>query len=379
MKKDLKEAKGITLIALIITIIILLILAGIATYSGIDTIRLSKFTKFKTELKIMQSEVNNWYQEYTDGDTSVLTKGEEISSNSTAQAQANKVFTSSASGLTNQEGYRYFSVDTIKNLGIEGVEQDLFINIEKRSVVSYEGYTYEGETYYTLNQIPDEIYNVEYEVNTNTPTFDVDVKSIGDNEWQINITNVNYDGNINKWNVKYRIEGEEEWKISDSMNFTIDKRGIYEFKIFNGNIETLDENIVKKPMSLFDMYKLAEEENCTNADGKCNNEDHLHIADEVNYNPGTYETVGEKDGKYIALPGVTGMDEGQNIGSFTPDSITQEFKVANNLSWKVLGTEGEGDKEHLILMSSSCIKNESDNEVHEIYLYGAKGCVNRYK
>lgn len=162
-KNNLKTENGITLIALVITVLILLILAFVGISSGIDTIRSSKFTVFTAELKIMQTEVNNWYQKYKNGDSSILTLGEEISSNSSVQSQANKVFTETEAEITSQEGYRYFSVDTIKSLGIEGVEQDVFINIEKRSIVSYKGFRYEGKTYYTLSQIPDGMYNVEYD------------------------------------------------------------------------------------------------------------------------------------------------------------------------------------------------------------------------
>ena len=54
---------GITLVALIVTIVVLLILASVATYSGIDAIENSKYTKFKSELKIMQTYINNWYEE----------------------------------------------------------------------------------------------------------------------------------------------------------------------------------------------------------------------------------------------------------------------------------------------------------------------------
>ena len=166
MKNFFNKSRGITLIALIITIIILLILAGISTYSGLATIRLSKFTTFKTELKIMQTKVNEWYEEYKNGDNTSLSLGQEISANPEVEAQANKVFTANASGITDKEGYKFFSKEEIKSLGVDGVEQDLFINIEKRSVISYEGFEYENVMYYLLSQTSDDMYNVEYE-----PTF----------------------------------------------------------------------------------------------------------------------------------------------------------------------------------------------------------------
>ena len=55
------KQNGITLVALVITIIVMLILAGVATYSGIEAIENTKYTKFMAELKIMQTYVNEQY------------------------------------------------------------------------------------------------------------------------------------------------------------------------------------------------------------------------------------------------------------------------------------------------------------------------------
>ena len=153
MKRKSHNSKGVTLIALVITIILLLILASIATYSGIDIINSSKLTAFTTEMKIMQTQVNNLYDQWKNGDIDKDTIGKDLTSSTEVQEQANLVlvqelgFASSISELT---GYRYFDQDTIQDLGIEGVEQEFFINIEQREVVSYDGLRYEGNMYYTL-------------------------------------------------------------------------------------------------------------------------------------------------------------------------------------------------------------------------------------
>ena len=120
------NSKGITLISLTITIAVLLILASIATYSGIDVIRQSKLDKFTAEMKVMQTQVNDLYQKYTDG-TSVTVgsntyTGEDIL-NKIGQdlpSSADSVFTSGASGITDKTGYRYYDQETISNLGIDG-------------------------------------------------------------------------------------------------------------------------------------------------------------------------------------------------------------------------------------------------------------------
>ena len=63
----MKQDKGITLVSLVITIAVLIILASIATYSGVNVIRQSKLNKFTTEMGIMQTEVNNLYDKYSNG------------------------------------------------------------------------------------------------------------------------------------------------------------------------------------------------------------------------------------------------------------------------------------------------------------------------
>lgn len=226
----MQDKKGITLVSLVITIIVLLILASVATYSGLNVVNSSKLTAFTTELKIMQTQVNAIYEE-----DSAKQIGEEIIGN--IQTQANKVFTESEAGIVSQEGYRYWSQDLIKELGIEGVEQDFFVNLEKRSVVSYQGLKYEGKTYYTLNQVPNGLYNVEYiEPTAEKPIFEISSEGIGINKWRITIFNIQYKGYIDKWQVKYQLEGESNWNTSEDLSFIVNKSGNYKIKIVNGEI-----------------------------------------------------------------------------------------------------------------------------------------------
>lgn len=236
MKKIKNNVKGITLVSLIITVIVLLILASIGTYSGIEVIKSSKFTKFTTEMKIMQTHVNELYDKYKNGDNEILILGKELN---TVQEQTNKVFTLETSGITDKTGYRYFDQETIKCLNIEGIEEEFFLNIEKRSVVSYEGFKYEGTTYYTLEQIPSGLYNVEYEnKNTGTPTFNVNVEKISEGKWRISILDIIYDGYIEKWQVKYKLSNQENWNTSEDLNFVLEQEGIYNIKLSNGASES---------------------------------------------------------------------------------------------------------------------------------------------
>lgn len=223
----MKKQRGITLISLVITIIILLILASVGTYAGVNVIQSAKMTAFTTELKIMQTQVNAIYEERDE--TKIY--GEEILGN--RKERADFVFTLEESEITSQEGYRYWSIETIKSLGIEGVEQSFFVNLEKRSVVSYEGFQYEGKTYYTLAQLPNGLYNIEYQPNTGKPTFSINTEPISTDKWRITISNIQYDGYINKWRVRYRAEDKSDWTTTEDMSFVVNTKGFYYIAIEN--------------------------------------------------------------------------------------------------------------------------------------------------
>lgn len=162
MKNIKKECKGITLIALAITISLMLILASVATVSGMQVVRHSKFLAFTTELKIMQTQVNELYEKWKVGENvngkNILEIGQEISSSDT---KAQSAFTGAEE--TDITGYRYYNQATIKELNIDDVEGEFLVNVKKRSIISYEGINYEGENYYTIQQVPDGLYNVKYE------------------------------------------------------------------------------------------------------------------------------------------------------------------------------------------------------------------------
>ena len=214
---------GVTLIALTITVIVLLILASVAVYSGMDIIESSKVTSFTAEMKIMQTQVNSLYDQWKSGDINKDETGKSLDYNTEVQEQVNKVLVTELD-ITDTTGYRYFDQETIQSLRIEGVKQEFFVNIEKREVVSYKGLKYEGDMYYTLTQLPDGLYNIDYDPSTSDePTFDVSYDKSGENRWTITVSNIQYDGNINRWYVKYQLEGEDNWQTSENLSFMVDK------------------------------------------------------------------------------------------------------------------------------------------------------------
>lgn len=240
MKKISENNEGITLVALVITIVIILILASVATYSGVNTIKSSEFTRFSAELKIMQTQVNELYEKWKNNEKinekEILSLGEEIQTSSQVQQQANKIFTEENSGITDQTGYRYFSRQTIKDLKIEGVKQDFFINVQTRNIISYNGMEYKEKKYYTPEQIG--VYNIDYRENASKPTFNINIDMLAQNEYKVTINNIKYDGYINKWKVKYQKENDNYWNTSEELNFTIKEAGKYNIYLQNGEIQS---------------------------------------------------------------------------------------------------------------------------------------------
>ena len=231
----MKEDKAITLVSLVITIAVLIILASIATYSGVNVIRQSKLNKFTTEMGIMQTEINNLYDRYSNGTEEE--KNEIINYGKELDSEANNVFTVNASEITDSSGYRYYDMETIESLGIENIEEEFYVNIEKRSVISRLGIEYEGEKYYTLSQLPNGLYNVEYEnKNTGKPIFNVDYEVIGENKYKVIISDIEYSGYIKKWNIKYQEKGSDYWNTTEDLSFVIDEDGDYNIIIENGEV-----------------------------------------------------------------------------------------------------------------------------------------------
>lgn len=246
-----KNEKGVTLIALTVTIIVLIILASVGVTSGISTINSSKLTKFTSEMKTMQVNVNELYNSWKIEEKVTLGNAEYIGDEIlnigkdllSVQDRVNVVFkpqSESGSGITETEGYRYFDFETLEFLGMKNMQQEFFVNIKKRMVISTEGIKNKGMMCYTLEQLPDGLYNVEYTPLLNDPVdFDINGKYLSDGKGRIDIFNITYNGPINKWQVRYRIKGEEKWKnkgefTGNETEIEVDKVGVYEVQVYHG-------------------------------------------------------------------------------------------------------------------------------------------------
>lgn len=309
--------KGITLMALVITIILLIILASVGIYSGRQVVKSAQFTAFSTELKIMQTQVNSLYEKKKNNEKILLNNveteiehlGTAISSNTAIQNQANRVFDACNIDSSDRSNYKYFNTDTIKSLNIEGVEGKFFVNIDKRSVVSYDGFEYDGKTYYTNEQLENGLYNVKFSNKTNLPTFEVNVLRLKKNEYKITINNINYLGNVNKWHIKYKLDGEENYNEITDLNFKTNKEGTYKIKVCNGDYESEEnEVIIREP----------------------------HVGDRVKYEDMLQTVSDEAKTKLISdLQTYSGnIDASYN----TAQTINQE---KNSLQWRILDISDE--------------------------------------
>ena len=260
-----KNNAGITLVSLVITIIVLIILASISVYSGISTVRSAKLTKFTTELKIMQQKVNELYDSYMNNRTvnvngiEYVGKGQAATETEEAKQgvqeigkvpesifntnRLDEIFSEEGSGIIDRTGYRYYDIETIQALGLEDMEYEFFVNVETRSVVSIEGFNDYGKTYYTLDQVPNGVYNVEYNKIDGNLDFEA-TSEVKNDQKKIHVSDIRYDQYVNKWQVRYRLkaeEGEEEnsWKVTQEFTgseilIDVDELGIYEVQVFHG-------------------------------------------------------------------------------------------------------------------------------------------------
>ena len=86
-----------------------------------------------------------------------------------------------------------------------------------------------------INQIESGIYNVQYnDKNEKTGSFEVNaVKE--NNKFKVQITNIQYNGYVDKWQVKYKLEGNSYWETSDNLTFYLKEEGKYTINVIHGN------------------------------------------------------------------------------------------------------------------------------------------------
>ena len=230
------KEKGVTLVALVTMIALLLILASIGYTVGDSTIDTAKFTQFKSELKVMQSKINELNQENKTDIGQVLTNNQKSILNITAVSDIIYNGKTEEEKTKIQSGFRYISKNYINTeLNLDSVGRNYLINVEYSYVIFPYGFKYEGTTYYMIDQIEGEIYNVRYnDKNEKTGSFEVNATQ-ENNKYKVEITNIQYNGYVDKWQVKYKLEGNSYWETSDSLTFYLKDEGKYTINVVHGD------------------------------------------------------------------------------------------------------------------------------------------------
>ena len=228
--------RGVTLVALVTTIIILLILSTIGITSGKSAIEFSNFNKLKNQLTVLQTKVNELNQQ---NKTDIGQKiGDEQKSILNNEIVSNIIYKNKTEEEKNaiEAGFRLLNGNQIKEqLGLDGYKGKYLINVEYRYVVLCDGLEYNGTTYYMIDQMEEGLYNVKYHnKNDNKGTFEVNAIAEGD-KYKIVVSNIQYDGYVSNWQVKYKLSDVNYWSTSDKLEFYIDKPGEYDINVVHGD------------------------------------------------------------------------------------------------------------------------------------------------
>lgn len=208
----MKNEKGITLIALSITIIVLIIIASVAVNTGFGTIKFAKFNKAKSEIELIQLQVNTWYDEYKSIET------EEGKANyleniglETTDTTCDQNTLETTPRDTELE-YRYLSKNYLRNILGMDLENEFLINIPNRKVIIFGGITYENKTYYTpedfgiINVKSEEpVSGIEFNISQGNNT-DIVISDLKFKDTTGNVTN------ISKFIVQYKNSTDSDWK-----------------------------------------------------------------------------------------------------------------------------------------------------------------------
>lgn len=273
--KNKNSQKGITIIALVITVIMLLILASVATYTGIESYDKAEQIKFVSQMKLIQTKVDEKVQEdgFTlEGYGTILTDEQKQTINN---AVANgEILSPTEDDYSNY--VRYFSKEQLSTqLSLDNIDEGIIINFKTREVISTVGFEYGGTIYYTQYKLPKGEKLTQY-VKPNT-TLSVEYsKILQDLSWVIKIEEVkriekdNTDGTELKLDtLKYELgkknsNGDEYTylKQTNPNEILISEAGDYSIKVIdNAGNETEEKFTIKianPPMIKDNWVKLKE-------------------------------------------------------------------------------------------------------------------------
>ncbi len=238
----MKNQKGITLITLVITIVVMIIIAGVATYSGIESVKSAQITAFKTELEMIQAKVNVIHEKRKKNDEEKSyydNLGQDIT-------QLNEETLLQVLGESSKEGFRYFSKENLTSIELDDINQNVIINFDTCEVISTTGIEIDGVRYYKLKTLPNYNWHEVKHVNKNTEAKEItiDQTKLSDS-YRITIKDAN-GKDINTGSLSYKLHNSEDWLLNgNNMSFIVNELGIYDIKYTDtaGN-ETIKKQFV---------------------------------------------------------------------------------------------------------------------------------------
>lgn len=142
----MKNNKGVTLIMVLMTVVVLSIIAGVVITSATNTVANMKIEKFKTNIKLIQKQVDIFLDEgknYTTIGRPLTTETSQILEDIIDEDSNVETTDSSDPGL------RYFSYTDIKTVfDVDTDEEDYFINFSNREIISVNGIQKDGVFHY---------------------------------------------------------------------------------------------------------------------------------------------------------------------------------------------------------------------------------------
>lgn len=247
MKELTKDNNGITLVSLIIAIILMAILVTVGTYSGINTYKSAKVTKFVAQMQLVQGKVDELTQANEEEKL-----GENVNQEQKSiidKAYANNEIKDNSEEY--KQSYKYFSKENLKNqLDIEDIEDEILINFETREILSLNGVEYNGKTYYTQYNLPNGQTLIDSNNNSRNISFitelsidglnaSVSINNIGITNGTLSFAETDSEGNntINWQTITNYTEVEKTYIAN------ISKTGYYIFKLEdNTNRDNFEES-----------------------------------------------------------------------------------------------------------------------------------------
>ena len=148
-------------------------------------------------------------------------------------------------------------------------------------------------------------------------------------------------GYINKWEVKYKLEGEDYWRTSEEFEFKVEEFGKYKIKVVNGEIESEEKEIEIKAVAQIGSKKYVTLERAVKA-VEDNKETEILMIDN------TEEDVTFPDGKTIIL------------------NLSDKTITGNQSNYGTLTIKGSGeikDNKGNILYNEGTLNIESGNYI----------------